>query len=165
MFKFTMIFGLFLSSVAFLGSVALADTKTFFLNDEGVILGGYDPVAYFPEGKKEGKPVKGKAEFQTKVGEVTYWFSSEANKVKFLADPKHYEPQYGGWCAYAVADSKSKVDSNPKSFIIQDNRLLVFYDGIWGDTRDKWLNNDKKDKKTFLKEADMNWPETKPKDP
>lgn len=131
------------------------------LNKSGVILDGYDAVSYFlPSG-----PQKGLATFQVKLEGVTYWFANESNKMAFLKDPKKFEPQFGGWCAYAVADSKSKVEVDPKSFVIQDNRLLVFYDGVWADTRKKWLNTKNKNSKVYLQQADLNWPETKTKEP
>lgn len=124
----------------------------------GVALEGYDPVSYF----KSDKPTKGNSTIQAKEGEATYWFSSTANKDEFLKDPKKYEPQFGGWCAYAVADSKSKVPVNPENFYIQDGRLLLFYKNwLLGNTRTKWLNSDGKGEKEFLKQADANWPETK----
>ena len=122
---------------------------------------GYDPVSYF----SADQPLKGDAKFQTSIEGVTYQFASEQNKQAFLKDPKKYAPQFGGWYAYAVADSQSKVDVDPKSFIIQDGRLLVFYKGFWGNTREKWLTTKNKDAKTFLKEADANWAETKTKEP
>lgn len=134
------------------------------LNKAGVILDGYDAVSYFKEGK-DIKPTKGKAEFAVKQDATTYWFSTQKNKEAFLKDSQKYEPQFGGWCAYAVADSKEKVEVDPESFIIQDGRLLVFYKAIWANTRDKWLNTKDKDSKTYLKQADANWTEVKSKDP
>src|SRR5271154_7103007 len=128
------------------------------VNKEGVMLSGYDPVSYF----KSDQPREGDAKFQTKVGDVIYWFSSEENKQQFLKDPKKYEPQFDGWCAYAVADSKSKVEVDPKSFLIQDGRLLLFYKNwLLGNTREKWS----KDSAAYLKKADANWPETSKTDP
>jgi YHS domain-containing protein len=131
------------------------------VNKQGVGIDGYDPVSYF----KSEKPIKGDVKFKATQGEVTYWFANENNKQEFLKDPKKYEPQFGGWCAFAVADSKSKVEIDPTKYLIQDGRLLLFYKGLWGDTRDKWLNTKNKDTKTFLKDADTNWPETKNKEP
>jgi YHS domain-containing protein len=135
--------------------------STASVNEADVILEGYDMVSYF----KREKPLKGNPQFQTKEDDAVYWFANEENKQAFLKEPKKYEPQYGGWCAYAVADSKSKVSVDPNSFLIQDGRLLLFYNGLWGNTREKWLHTRSKDPKTFLKEADANWPEVKPKEP
>ena len=145
---------LFMSSSVFAGGIAN-------LNKQGVILDGFDVVSYF----KGSTPVKGLPNLQLKHNDAIYLFASEENKQEFQKDPKKYEPQFGGWCAYAVADSKSKVDIDPKSFVIQDGRLLLFYKGIWGNTREKWLHTDGKDSKIFLKEADQNWTEVKIKDP
>lgn len=131
------------------------------LNKEGVILDGYDVVSYF-QGKD---PQKGIPEFKTEYDEAIYWFSSNQNKNLFIKDPNKYAPQFGGWCAYAVADSKSKVEVDPKSFLIQDGRLLFFYNGLWADTRKKWQSTKNKDSKMFLKEADQNWADVKTKEP
>lgn len=131
------------------------------LNRQGVILDGYDPVSYFGS----LLPTKGSDKFQVKEGEVIYWFSTEENKQAFLKNPSKYEPQFGGWCAYAVADSKSKVDVDPKSFIIQNGRLLVFYNGFFGDTKNKWQQTKNKDSASFLKDADKFWPEVKKQEP
>jgi hypothetical protein len=131
------------------------------LTKDGVVLKGYDAVSYF----NSGKPLKGLPNISTQFNEGIYWFANEANKTEFLKDPKKYEPQFGGWCAFAVADSKSKVEVDPESFLIQDGRLLLFYNGFWGDTRNKWEHTKNKDPKTFLKDADANWPEVKNKKP
>lgn len=127
------------------------------LDKSGIILQGYDAVSYF----KSEQAQKGDPKIQTKFERATYLFATEANKEEFLKFPQKYAPAFGGWCAYAVADSKSKVDVDPKSFLIQDGRLLLFYNGLWADTRKKW----QKDPKSFLKTADMNWPETEKKEP
>lgn len=135
--------------------------STSNLNKDGVILDGFDPLTYF----KSASPLKGNPKFQAKFNEDIYLFISEENKAAFLLDPKKYVPQFGGWCAYAVADSKSKVEIDPKSFLIQDGKLLVFYNGIWANTREKWQKTKNKDAKEFLKEAEANWNEVKSKDP
>ena len=114
-------------------------------------------MSYF----KSAAPQKGDPAIEVQYGGATYRFASEANKQEFLKDPGKYAPQFGGWCAYAVASSKSKVDVDPQSFLIQDGRLLLFYNGILANTRKKWL----KDSKNFLKTADANWPEVEKKDP
>lgn len=127
------------------------------LDKSGVALSGYDPVSYF----KSDKPVKGMAANQLKQDGATYLFSSDANKQEFMKNPTKYMPQFGGWCAYAVADSKSKVEVDPESFVIQDGKLLLFYNGLWGNTRKKWLNTSGKDPKAYLQQAEANWPAIK----
>lgn len=143
-------------------SISMAFAGHEFNTDKhGVILDGYDVVSYF----QVPTPKKGNSKIQAKVDNVVYWFSSEENKNIFLKEPKKYEPAFGGWCAYAVADSKSKVEVDPKSFVIQDGRLLVFYDGLFGNTRKKWTTTKDKSSSLFLKEADQNWPALKSQEP
>lgn len=152
--KFMFLFVLLVSLNVWAGS-------TSNLNQAGVLLDGYDAVSYF----KRDKPIKGQSQFSVKKGDDTYWFSSQENKDLFLKEPQKYEPQFGGWCAYAVADSKSKVEIDPLSYVIQDGRLLLFYKGFWGDTRKKWLSTKDKDAASFLRDADKNWAETQKKEP
>lgn len=77
------------------------------VDDKGVIIDGYDPVAYF----KEGKAVKGSAEFQSNYEGAIYYFSSEENKKTFDSAPSKYQVLYGGFCAYAVSQGHvSPVD-------------------------------------------------------
>ncbi len=106
------------------------------LGDGGLALEGRDPVSYFAAGAK--KPAKGKKDLTATHRGVTYRFANEANRKAFLAKPAAYEPAYGGWCAYAMADGQ-KVEVDVDSFLIEDGRLMVFYKGLFNDTRKKWL--------------------------
>lgn len=99
---------------------------------DGLALQGYDPVSY-----ADGKPARGSAKIVQAHRGVTYRFASEESRERFCAEPGKYEPAYGGWCAYAMADgTKYKVD--PESYLIQDGRLLLFYKGFLNNTRKKW---------------------------
>jgi YHS domain-containing protein len=69
------------------------------LDSEGVILKGFDIVAYF----KEGKPIKGSSVIASPYGGATYLFASATNKAEFDENPEKYAPKYGGFCAYGVA--------------------------------------------------------------
>ncbi|WP_235890125.1 YHS domain-containing (seleno)protein [Flavobacterium gawalongense] len=71
---------------------------THFNLERKVALQGYDPVAYF----KQGKAVKGKKELTASYEGITYNFSIPVNREYFLKNPLKYEPQFGGWCAYAM---------------------------------------------------------------
>ena len=62
-------------------------------------LDGHDPVSYFAG----GSPVKGSSAITAEFRGEQYHFSSAANRERFVADPQKYLPQYGGYCAYAVA--------------------------------------------------------------
>ncbi len=126
-----------------------------------VIIDGYDVVSYF----NSAKPVKGSDQFSVDQNGIIYHFSSEVNKQTFLKDPKKYEPQYGGWCAYAVAEKKEKVEVDPESFLIQDGRLLLFFKAFYADTKKEWEKATGKGKVEYLKLADKNWPEVIHKKP
>ncbi len=90
------------------------------VDKHGVILKGYDPVAYF----KVGKAVKGSPAHKSSFGGVTYFFSSAANKAEFDKDPTRYQPQFGAWCAHSMAHGKM-ADIDPNAFAIYQNKLYV----------------------------------------
>src|SRR6187551_3819835 len=69
------------------------------INKVGVLVDGYDVVAYFTD----GKPAMGSAAFSSSFEDATYWFASVEHKALFDADPAKYAPQFGGFCAYAVS--------------------------------------------------------------
>ncbi|MBU6412102.1 MAG: redoxin domain-containing protein [Planctomycetes bacterium] len=100
---------------------------------------GYDPVAYFPEGGS--KPTRGMESLETEYKTVKFRFATAKNKEAFLANPEKYIPAHGGWCSWAMREG-DKVDVDVKSFIVKDGRLFLFYDGLLGDTRAKWLKGD-----------------------
>lgn len=87
----------------------LAQTTLLNLDDKGVVIDGYDPVAYFTV----GKPTKGIETIQRVYNNSIYYFSSDENKKLFEANPKKYEVQFGGFCAYAVSQGHvSPIDPN-----------------------------------------------------
>jgi len=114
-----------------------------------VAIQGYDPVAYF----NRGKAVKGKKEILASYQGVIYKFSSNENKEAFLKNPSKYEPQYGGWCAYAMGSSGGKVEINPETFKIIDGKLYLFYNAYFNNTLKSW----NKDEDTLKSKADTNW--------
>lgn len=92
-----------------LTNVTSAQDQLLNLDDHGVVIDGYDPVAYFTQ----GKPVKGLKDYQIQHNGTIYYFSSEESKKLFEADPKKYEVQFGGFCAYAVSQGHvSPIDPN-----------------------------------------------------
>ncbi len=117
--------------------------------EDGLAIQGYDPVAYF----SVHKPVKGKKEFSHKVDGVTYYFSSAANKEAFAKDHASFEPQYGGWCAYAMGEAGEKVEIDPETFKVLDGKLYLFYNSLFNNTLPKW----NKDEAALKPKADKNW--------
>lgn len=123
-------------------------TKEFNL-EKGVAIQGYDPVAYFTE----NKAVKGNKQIAATAEGITYLFSSIANKDLFLKEYKKYEPQYGGWCAYAMGATNSKVEIDPETFKILNGKLYLFYHSWTNNTLNKW----NKDEAGLKANADKNW--------
>jgi YHS domain-containing protein len=117
--------------------------------EKGVAIQGYDPVAYF----LQNKAVKGNKQFTALAEGVTYHFSSAANKDLFIKDYKKYEPQYGGWCAYAMGAANEKVEIDPETFKIVNGKLYLFYHSWVNNTLNKW----NKDEANLKAKADKNW--------
>jgi YHS domain-containing protein len=90
------------------------------VDSNGVILKGYDPVAYLTR----HQAVKGNPAIQTRFGGAIYYFVSVADKVAFRKNPSRYVPQYGGFCAYHMSKGELK-DSDPAAFIIYKGKLYV----------------------------------------
>ncbi len=122
--------------------------KEFNLENK-VALQGYDPVTYL----SQKKAVKGKSTIVAIYEGVIYNFSSQATKDLFLKNPTNYEPQYGGWCAYAMGSSGEKVEVDPETFKIIDGKLYLFYNAYFNNTLKSW-NKDEFNLKT---KADLNW--------
>lgn len=110
---------------------------------------GYDVVAYFNE-----TAIEGNKEFSTTYDNVNYKFNSQENLVSFEANPKKFIPQYGGYCAYAVAVKSKKVGIDPKTFEIRDGKLYLFYNSWGTNTLELWK---KENVKGLQQKADKNW--------
>ena len=121
------------------------------LSKKKLAIDGYDPVAYFAEGGSKAK--KGKKSITHTHKGVTYRFASTKNRDLFKATPDRYEPAYGGWCAWAMSQG-GKTEVNPKSFIVKDDKLFLFYDGLFGDTKKDWK---KGNHASLVTKADGNW--------
>ncbi len=139
--------------VAFVSLTSYAQNASKRANEfnleKKVAIQGYDPVSYF----KQNKAVKGKKELASSYEGVIYYFSSQANKEAFAKNPSAYEPQYGGWCAYAMGSSGEKVEIDPETFKIIDGKLYLFYNAYFNNTLKSW----NKDEINLKKKADANW--------
>ena len=115
----------------------------------GIAVQGYDLVAYFTQ----SKAVKGNAANTVYHQGVKYQFANAANKEKFKSNPSKYEPQYGGWCAYAMGASGEKVEVDPETFKIINGHLYLFYNKLFNNTLRAW----NKDEVSLKSKADVNW--------
>ena len=81
---------------------------------------GYDTVAYF----ELGKAVKGSESFSFPWHDKTWHFSSVEHRDLFAADPGQYAPQYDGYCAWAMTESRLAV-TDPEVWKIVDGKLYL----------------------------------------
>ena len=128
---------------------ATAQTPTEHYNlKKGVAIQGYDPVSYFERGVAE----MGSKNISFEHNGATYWFASDKHKSTFKANPGQYEPEYGGYCAYAMADG-DKVKIDPETFKILNNKLYLFYNAGRTNTLTLW----NKEEALLLPRADQAW--------
>ncbi len=118
---------------------------------DNLAIDGYDPVAYFKEGG--GEATKGKKSIRATYKQVTYYFANEMNKKRFEENHAKYEPAYGGWCAWAMTTGE-KTEINPKTFIVKNDRLYLFYNGFFGNTKKDW---EKGDHDSLSDKSDAQW--------
>ena len=131
-------------------SIAQSSLRTKHFNlEKGLAIQGYDPVSYFTQ----SKALKGNAQFQYSYEGAVYRFASQANLNLFKQNPQKYEPQYGGWCAYAMGASGEKVEVDPETFKIVNGKLYLFYHSWVNNTLLKW----NEDESHLLPTADKNW--------
>ncbi len=123
--------------------------KHFNTNKSGLAIQGYDLVAYF----ESSKAIEGKQSLNLIVDGITYYFSSTENKELFRTNPSKYEPQYGGWCAYAMGASNEKVEIDPATFKIINGKLYLYYHTWVNNTLTKW----NKEEAALKAKAENNW--------
>lgn len=136
----------FLAAAAFSLGIACASALAGeFYEKDGAAIRGYDPVAYF----SDGKPVKGLAQHKAQYRGSTFPFASKANQDAFAANPAKYAPQYGGYCAFGVSGGyKAAID--PAAFTIVEGKLYLNYNR---DVQKKWSG----DIPGYVAKADRNW--------
>ena len=132
--------------VGFVGEAIARDPIAPVNTENGVAVKGYDPVAYF----RVGEPVRGKAEFSATYEGATYRFASAEDRQFFVASPGRYVPQYGGYCAFAMALNRI-ADIDPEEWAIVGDKLYLnngfFAQRFWSI-----------DKSGNIERADRNWP-------
>ena len=116
--------------------------------EDGVAIRGTDPVAYFTE----GRPVAGEPDITAEWQGATWRFASAEHRDMFLAEPEKYAPQYGGFCAWAVAAKGKLYSTEPDNWTIHEGRLFLNYN-------DDIEARFETDIPGFVAEADRRWPE------
>lgn len=113
----------------------------------GVAIMGYDPVAYFTE----GRPRKGSKDFTYEWLGTPWYFASAEHRDLFIGDPAKYAPQYGGYCVGEVAYSGATVNIDPEAWRIINGKLYLSYDK-------GFANEFESHPDEYLIKADANWP-------
>lgn len=132
-------------SAAIATPVLAKEPEVFATN--GVAIHGYDPVAYFTK----GEPVEGSAEHSLEWKGFTWQFASAENLATFKEAPENFAPQYGGYCAYAVARGYTAT-TDPFAWSIYNDKLYLNYSKS---VRLLWSAN----KSGNVEKGDANWPD------
>ena len=125
-----------------------AAIQHYNLGTDKVAISGYDPVAYFTQ----GKALKGRKEVSAAHRGVIYHFATEQNRKLFTDAPDKYLPTYGGWCATAMAKGE-KVEIDPTNFKVTNGRLFLFFKAFYANAIKDW----NKDEPNQTTKADANW--------
>ncbi|MCA1409102.1 hypothetical protein I6F26_26590 [Ensifer sp. IC3342] len=136
------------------GLAAALGVPSAFAGDEvntgyfgGVAIMGYDPVAYFTE----GRAVRGSEEFSYEWLGTPWHFANAKHREIFISDPLKYAPQYGGYCAGEVTNGSATANIDPEAFKIIDGKLYLTYDKGSAD----WFAANAAE---TVPKADGNWP-------
>ena len=133
---------------AFLAPVpALADSDPIYTSwRDNVAVGGYDVVSFY-----SGKPIEGQKDIVYSHLGADWRFSNQANLDLFKTNPDAFIPQYGGYCAWAVANGKLAKGS-PKNWHVRDGKLYLNFNAR---IQDRWERNIP----GFIASADQAWPD------
>ena len=107
---------------------------------------GYDVVSFHA-----GKPVKGRSDYVTRYKNAVWRFDTQANLDLFLMNPEAFEPQYGGYCAWAIANKKL-APGKAEHWHIEDGKLYLNYSKR---VKKRWDAR----REEFIVEADGYWPD------
>ena len=131
---------------ALVGPIGPAFALEPIFNDGGTAIRGYDPVAYFTQ----GKPVEGSPQYTAEYKGARWQFASMENRDLFTTTPEKYAPQFGGYCAWAVANNYT-ASTDPHAWSIKDGKLYLSYSKF---VRARWAI----DKPGNIAKANQNWP-------
>ncbi len=123
--------------------------QTDYNTKKGFVAEGYDVVSYF-----ENKTEKGNKLYTITYDDASFKFVSQAHLEDFKENPEKYIPEYGGYCAYAVAENGTKVSINPETYEIREGKLYLFYNSWGKNTLKLWQKNNVKG---LIEKADQNW--------
>ena len=133
------------TSTVAVAAPVFAEAPIYTPKKNNVAVQGYDPVAYFVD----GEPTKGTDAYKTDYMGAEFRFASQENLDAFTENPEAYAPQYGGYCAWAIAKGKYAKGS-AKHWAIVDGKLYQNYNKS---IQRKW----NKDTEGFIENGDEQW--------
>jgi hypothetical protein len=131
------------------GSAAPAQTPepVVFNRYTGLAIDGFDPVAYFVD----GKPRVGRPDLELRSGGAHWRFANEGNMAAFAADPDIYTPRFGGHDPVAVV-RRAATPGHPELWLIVDDQLYLFYSN---EARSAFARNSE----SAIEAAERHWPD------
>ena len=142
---FALLAGVFASICLDLPARASTTERVVVNRFSGIAIEGFDPVAYFVQ----GRAVLGREDFEAADAGAVWRFRNEGNRAFFVAHPEIYGPQFGGYDPIDVARGVAFA-GNPRFWVISGQRLYLF--GVEAN-RDAFAANPDR----FLKEANVRW--------
>ena len=139
-----------IATVAALGMLTTSVFARDLVNvsgSSGIALDGYDPVAFFVDKKQ----VHGDPSISATYRGAKYFLASKEHKALFEADPKKYVPQFGGYCAFGVAEGAL--------FPVDINTWQVWNDKLYLNLKPAVLKLFNKDVAGYVAKAEKNWPD------
>jgi len=140
-------FSIIISAIFFIQAATAQSSEVFA--PSGIAINGYDPVAFFTE----GKPLKGLSEFNFNWKNVQWNFVSKVNLDSFKTAPEKFAPQFGGYCAYGTSQGH-KAPIQIDTWTIVNDKLYFNYNmkvkGLWD-----------KNRMPLIDSANVKWPSIK----
>jgi YHS domain-containing protein len=127
-------------------SAAAAPAPEISVEADHLAARGYDVTAYF----LQGKPVRGSKAYQYQYKGATWLFASAEALAKFKADPAAFEPQFGGYCAWAVSQGYV-APGDPEQWKIVDGKLYLNFNAR---AKELW----EADQAAAIERGRANWP-------
>lgn len=146
-----------IGSAAVLASgAALARAPEIYLSEGGIFgspwthaANGFDVVAFHGLAANDD-PVPGDPAFSAAHKGANWLFANQENLDAFVAAPEKFAPQYGGYCAWAVARNKL-AKGDPAAWHVHNDKLYL---NVNKRIRSQFLANIERD----ISNADKNWP-------
>ncbi|HZQ11689.1 MAG TPA: YHS domain-containing (seleno)protein [Pseudolabrys sp.] len=137
-----------LAGLAFAMAAPAGAAEPLVVNpNSGLALSGFDPVAYFTD----GKPQFGHPEFELHANGALWRFRNDGDRAAFADHPEVYTPVFGGYDPVAVARGAS-VPGHPLFWAVSGERLYLFYSD---EARSEFLA----DPGGIIARANRKWPE------